>query len=129
MSSSSPISPVVDHLADLALWEAELAADSATAGSVIAESDGVAVDPLSVASSLLSVCVVALAGLCDELLPLVWESPEPLESLESLELLPVACCGLPPVRLVRRCTVSSPRCRSRLGPARSPTATCPEPRA
>ncbi len=27
MSSSSPINPVVDHLADLALWEAELAAD------------------------------------------------------------------------------------------------------
>jgi len=25
--SSSPISPVVDHLADLALWEAEIAAD------------------------------------------------------------------------------------------------------
>jgi DDE_Tnp_1-associated len=36
VSSSSPIGPVVDHLADLALWEAELA-----------------VDPLSVASSLL----------------------------------------------------------------------------
>ena len=41
MSSSSPISPVVDHLADLALWEAELAADPS------------GVDPLSVASSLL----------------------------------------------------------------------------
>lgn len=46
MSSSSPISPVVDHLADLALWEAELAAGSACA-------DAVAADPLSVASSLL----------------------------------------------------------------------------
>jgi hypothetical protein len=46
VSSSSLISPVVDHLADLALWEAELAA-----GSVAA--DSVAVDPLSVASSLL----------------------------------------------------------------------------
>ena len=46
MSSSSPICPVVDHLADLALWEAEVAA-----GSVAA--DSVAVDRLSVASSLL----------------------------------------------------------------------------
>jgi hypothetical protein len=46
VSSSSPISPVVDHLADLALWEAELAADSVAA-------DSVAADPLSVASSLL----------------------------------------------------------------------------
>ena len=46
MSSSSPISPVVDHLADLALWEAELAAGPVTA-------DAVAADPLSVASSLL----------------------------------------------------------------------------
>lgn len=41
MSSSSLIDPVVDHLADLALWEAELAADPAWA------------DPLSMASSLL----------------------------------------------------------------------------
>ncbi|MGI5182459.1 transposase family protein [Dactylosporangium sp. CA-152071] len=40
MSSSSLIDPVVGHLADLALWEAELAADR----------DGV--DPLSVASPL-----------------------------------------------------------------------------
>jgi predicted transposase YbfD/YdcC len=47
VSSSSPISPVVDHLADLALWEAELAADSVVG-------DAVAVDPLSVASSLLN---------------------------------------------------------------------------
>jgi hypothetical protein len=38
--------PVVDHLADLALWEAELAAGSVTA-------EAVAADPLSVASSLL----------------------------------------------------------------------------
>ena len=48
MSSSSPIHPVVGHLADLALWEAELAAES-----VAAESDVMAVDPLLVASSLL----------------------------------------------------------------------------
>ncbi|WP_192580251.1 transposase family protein [Micromonospora sp. ALFpr18c] len=41
MSSSSPISPVVDHLAELALWEAELAVDPG------------GVRPLSVASSLL----------------------------------------------------------------------------
>jgi hypothetical protein len=40
VSSSSPIGPVVDQLADLALWEAELAADAAQ------------VDPLAVASSL-----------------------------------------------------------------------------
>jgi predicted transposase YbfD/YdcC len=46
VSSSSPISPVVDHLADLALWEAELAADSLAV-------DSVAADPLSVVSSLL----------------------------------------------------------------------------
>jgi hypothetical protein len=46
VSSSSPISPVVDHLADLAVWEAELAVGSVTA-------DAVAADPLSVASSLL----------------------------------------------------------------------------
>ncbi len=44
MSSSSCIPPVVGHLADLALWEAELAADPGT---------GVACDPLSVASPLL----------------------------------------------------------------------------
>jgi predicted transposase YbfD/YdcC len=40
VSSSSPISPAVDHLADMALWEAELAVDPG------------GVDPLSVASSL-----------------------------------------------------------------------------
>jgi predicted transposase YbfD/YdcC len=45
VSSSSPIHPVVDHLADLALWEAELAAGSVTA-------DVVAADPLAVVSSL-----------------------------------------------------------------------------
>jgi predicted transposase YbfD/YdcC len=44
--SSSLIHPVVDHLADLALWEAELAAGPGGASSA-------AVDPLSVASSLL----------------------------------------------------------------------------
>jgi predicted transposase YbfD/YdcC len=49
--SSSPISPAVDYLADLALWEAELATDSVTADSVAA--DLVAVDRLSVSSSLL----------------------------------------------------------------------------
>ena len=43
MSSSSPIGPVADHLTDLALWEAELAADPVA----------VAADPLLVASSLL----------------------------------------------------------------------------
>ncbi len=47
MSSSSPISPVVDHLADLALWEAELAADPVT-------TDPATVDPLSMASPLLN---------------------------------------------------------------------------
>jgi predicted transposase YbfD/YdcC len=47
VSSSSPINPVVDHLADLALWEAEIAADSAGV-------DSVAADPLLVASSLLN---------------------------------------------------------------------------
>ncbi len=46
MLSSSPISPVVDHLADLALWEAELAAGLPAAQAVAA-------DPLSVASPLL----------------------------------------------------------------------------
>ncbi|MFC0534276.1 ISAs1 family transposase, partial [Phytohabitans kaempferiae] len=46
MSSSSPIGPVVDHLADLALWEAELAVGSVGAESAVA-------DPLSVASPLL----------------------------------------------------------------------------
>ena len=46
MLSSSPINPVVDHLADLALWEAELAADPAGVSAVAA-------DPLSVVSSLL----------------------------------------------------------------------------
>ncbi|MGH7511072.1 MAG: ISAs1 family transposase [Gemmatimonadales bacterium] len=42
MSSSSLIDPVVDHLADLALWEAELVEDSGGA------------DPLSVASPLVA---------------------------------------------------------------------------
>jgi hypothetical protein len=41
VTSSSLIDPVVDHLADLALWEAELAADPAP------------VDPLSMVSPLL----------------------------------------------------------------------------
>lgn len=36
MSVSSPISPVVDHLADLALWEAELAADPQVRASSLA---------------------------------------------------------------------------------------------
>jgi hypothetical protein len=35
VSSSSPISPALDHLADLALWEAELAADPAGADNPI----------------------------------------------------------------------------------------------
>jgi predicted transposase YbfD/YdcC len=46
VSSSSPIHPVVDHLAELALWEAELVADPIGV-------DAVVVDPLSVASPLL----------------------------------------------------------------------------
>ena len=46
MSSSCPISPAVDHLADLALWEAELAADPVTADSAVA-------DVLSLVSPLL----------------------------------------------------------------------------
>lgn len=46
VSSSSPIHPVVDHLADLAPWEAELAADPISV-------DAVDVDPLSVTSPLL----------------------------------------------------------------------------
>jgi hypothetical protein len=46
VSSSSPISPVVDHLARLGLWEAELAGDPGAA-------DAVTADPLSVAPSLL----------------------------------------------------------------------------
>lgn len=42
MSVSSPISPAVDHLADLALWEAELAADpQAIASSLAARLAGV----------------------------------------------------------------------------------------
>ncbi|GAA2532006.1 ISAs1 family transposase [Pilimelia columellifera] len=45
MSSSSPINHVVDHLADLAMWEAELAVDPAGV-------DAVPADPLSVVSSL-----------------------------------------------------------------------------
>lgn len=36
MSVSSPISPAVDHLADLALWEAELAADPQVVASCLA---------------------------------------------------------------------------------------------
>ncbi|MFV2104962.1 transposase family protein, partial [Micromonospora sp. LOL_024] len=47
MSSSSPIHPVVDHLTDLALWEAELAAGPVTA-------DAGATDPLAMTSSLLN---------------------------------------------------------------------------
>lgn len=42
MTSSSLIDPVVDHLADLALWEAELAADLGVA------------DPLSMVSPLVA---------------------------------------------------------------------------
>ncbi len=46
MSSCSPINPAVDYLADLAMWEAELAADPTGV-------DVVTADPLLVASSLL----------------------------------------------------------------------------
>ena len=35
MSVSSPINPVVDHLADLALWEAELAGDPRQTASTL----------------------------------------------------------------------------------------------
>jgi hypothetical protein len=37
VSVSSPISPVVDHLADLALWESELAADPQQVASSLAQ--------------------------------------------------------------------------------------------
>jgi hypothetical protein len=37
VSVSSPISPVVDHLADLAMWESELAADPQVMASSLAD--------------------------------------------------------------------------------------------
>ena len=37
MPVSSPISPAVDHLADLALWEAELAADPQVMATSLAD--------------------------------------------------------------------------------------------
>ena len=48
MSVSSPISPVVDHLADLALWEAELAADPEAAASSLTQRLAAVPDPRAV---------------------------------------------------------------------------------
>ena len=47
MSVSSPISPAVDHLADLALWEAELAADRPAAVSSLVRRFASVPDPRS----------------------------------------------------------------------------------
>lgn len=45
MSVCSPISPVVDHLADLAVWEAELAAGPQVVASSLADRLGRVPDP------------------------------------------------------------------------------------
>ena len=45
MSVSSPVPPVVDHLADLALWEAELAADAQVVASSLVQRLAAVPDP------------------------------------------------------------------------------------
>ena len=64
MSSSSLISPAVDHLADLALWEAELAADPQVAASSLADRLASAPDPRAVRGRRHPLVVILVLTAC-----------------------------------------------------------------
>jgi predicted transposase YbfD/YdcC len=64
VSVSSPISPVVDHLADLALWEAELAADPQAAASSLARRLAAVPDPRAVRGRRHPLVVILVLTAC-----------------------------------------------------------------
>jgi predicted transposase YbfD/YdcC len=64
VSVSSPISPVVDHLADLALWEAELAADPQAAASSLARRLATVPDPRAVRGRRHPLVVLLVLAAC-----------------------------------------------------------------
>lgn len=64
MSSSSLISPVVDHLTDLALWEAELATDPGQVASSLARRLAAVPDPRALRGRRHSLVVVLVLAAC-----------------------------------------------------------------
>jgi len=64
VSSSSLISPAVDHLADLALWEAELAADPQVAASSLADRLASVPDPRAVRGRRHPLVVILVLTAC-----------------------------------------------------------------
>jgi predicted transposase YbfD/YdcC len=64
VSVSSPISPVVDHLADLALWEAELAADPQATASVLVRRLASVPDPRAVRGRRHPLVVILVLAAC-----------------------------------------------------------------
>jgi hypothetical protein len=64
VSVSSPISPVVDHLADLALWEAELAADPQEAACSLAHRLATVPDPRAVRGRRHPLVVILVLTAC-----------------------------------------------------------------
>jgi predicted transposase YbfD/YdcC len=64
VSVSSPINPVVDHLADLALWEAELAADAQAAASSLAQRLASVPDPRAVRGRRHRLVVILVLTAC-----------------------------------------------------------------
>ncbi len=64
MSVSSPISPVVGHLADLALWEAELTADPQGAASSLARRLASVPDPRAVRGRRHPLVVILVLAAC-----------------------------------------------------------------
>lgn len=64
MSVSSPISPAVDHLSDLALWEAELAADSQQVTSSLADRLAAVPDPRALRGRRHRLVVILVLAAC-----------------------------------------------------------------
>ncbi|GGM53545.1 ISAs1 family transposase [Micromonospora sonchi] len=64
MPVSSPISPAVDHLADLALWEAELAADPQQVASSLADRLAVVPDPRALRGRRHRLVVILVLAAC-----------------------------------------------------------------
>jgi predicted transposase YbfD/YdcC len=64
VSVSSPISPVVGHLADLALWEAELAADRVAAASSLAQRLATVPDPRAARGRRHPLVVILVLAAC-----------------------------------------------------------------
>ncbi|MEO3781628.1 ISAs1 family transposase [Micromonospora sp. B11E3] len=64
MPISSPISPVVDHLADLALWEAELASDPQAVASSLAHRLAQVPDPRGVRGRRHRLVVILVLAAC-----------------------------------------------------------------